>query len=95
MAGTRGCTDEHVPQLWCAGRVRRALENTCTPLGGGAPDAVLTYGRGLIQVRFALLAWRHRMGSCLRTRHVAPQFQVCLHVHGAWYAHWGLRVLGF
>lgn len=32
-------------------RLRRALENTATPLGGGAPDAVLTYGRGLIQVR--------------------------------------------
>lgn len=32
-------------------RVRRALENTCVPLGGDAPDAVLTYGRGLIQVR--------------------------------------------
>ncbi|CAL8469996.1 g9538 [Coccomyxa elongata] len=31
-------------------RVRRALENTCLPLGGDAPDAVLTYGRGLLQV---------------------------------------------
>jgi len=30
-------------------RVRRALENTCKPLGGGA-DAALTYGRGLMQV---------------------------------------------
>jgi len=31
-------------------RVRRAIENTATPLGGDAPDAVLTYGRGLLQV---------------------------------------------
>lgn len=31
--------------------VRRALENTAAPLGGDAPDAVLTYGRGLIQAR--------------------------------------------
>lgn len=31
-------------------RVRRAVENTATPLGGAAPDAVLTYGRGLLQV---------------------------------------------
>ncbi|KAG2491863.1 hypothetical protein HYH03_009817 [Edaphochlamys debaryana] len=31
-------------------RLRRALENTALPLGGGAPDAVLTYGRGLIQI---------------------------------------------
>ena len=31
-------------------RVRRAIEATCLPLGGKAPDAVLTYGRGLIQV---------------------------------------------
>ncbi|KAK9809052.1 hypothetical protein WJX72_008467 [[Myrmecia] bisecta] len=34
-------------------RVRRALENTCEPLGGDAADAVLTYGRGLIQVHKA------------------------------------------
>ena len=33
-------------------RLRRAIEATCLPLGGDAPDAVLTYGRGLIQVRF-------------------------------------------
>ncbi|GLI68325.1 hypothetical protein VaNZ11_012720 [Volvox africanus] len=31
-------------------RIRRALENTALPLGGDAPDAVLTYGRGLIQI---------------------------------------------
>eukprot|EP00798_Chlamydomonas_sp_ICE-L_P009787 gene9786-7671_t len=31
-------------------RVRRAVENTCMPLGGASPDAVLTYGRGLIQI---------------------------------------------
>ncbi|WIA34935.1 hypothetical protein OEZ86_013218 [Tetradesmus obliquus] len=31
-------------------RVRRAVEATCQPLGGAAPDAVLTYGRGLLQV---------------------------------------------
>ncbi|GLC44539.1 hypothetical protein PLESTB_000062200 [Pleodorina starrii] len=31
-------------------RLRRALENTALPLGGDAPDAVLTYGRGLIQI---------------------------------------------
>ena len=31
-------------------KLRRAIEATCLPLGGGAPDAVLTYGRGLIQV---------------------------------------------
>lgn len=30
--------------------VRRALENTCKPVGNG-PDAALTYGRGLLQVR--------------------------------------------
>lgn len=34
--------------------VRRALENTCLPLGGDAPDAVLTYGRGLMQVDAAI-----------------------------------------
>ena len=33
----------------CACRVRRALENTCKPVGDG-PDAALTYGRGLLQV---------------------------------------------
>jgi hypothetical protein len=32
-------------------RVRRAVEATCMPLGGSSPDAVLTYGRGLLQVR--------------------------------------------
>jgi tripeptidyl-peptidase-2 len=31
-------------------RVRRAVEATCQPLGGSSPDAVLTYGRGLLQV---------------------------------------------
>jgi hypothetical protein len=31
-------------------RVRRAVEATCMPLGGASPDAVLTYGRGLLQV---------------------------------------------
>jgi tripeptidyl-peptidase-2 len=31
--------------------VRRAVEATCQPLGGSSPDAVLTYGRGLLQVR--------------------------------------------
>ena len=31
-------------------RVRRALENTCLPLKEGSPDAVLTHGRGLLQV---------------------------------------------
>lgn len=36
-------------------RVRRAVEATCAPLGGDAPDAVLTYGRGLLQVRAAAL----------------------------------------
>ncbi|PNG74477.1 Tripeptidyl-peptidase 2, partial [Tetrabaena socialis] len=30
-------------------RLCRALENTALPLGGASPDAVLTYGRGLIQ----------------------------------------------
>lgn len=41
-------------------RVRRAVENTCTPLGGDSPDAVLTYGRGLLQVCISvvtLLFW--------------------------------------
>lgn len=33
----------------CLFRLRRALENTCKPIGGDAPDAVLTYGRGLLQ----------------------------------------------
>lgn len=32
-------------------RVRRALENTCQPVAAGQPDAALTYGRGLLQVR--------------------------------------------
>jgi tripeptidyl-peptidase-2 len=31
-------------------RLRQALENSCLPLGGDVPDAVLTYGRGLLQV---------------------------------------------
>jgi hypothetical protein len=31
-------------------RVRRAVEATAAPLGNGAADAVLTYGRGLLQV---------------------------------------------
>jgi tripeptidyl-peptidase-2 len=31
-------------------RLRRAAENTAAPLGGDSPDAVLTYGRGLVQV---------------------------------------------
>lgn len=35
-------------------RVRRAVEATCMPLGGSSPDAVLTYGRGLLQVSFKL-----------------------------------------
>ncbi|CAK0779170.1 hypothetical protein CVIRNUC_004710 [Coccomyxa viridis] len=34
-------------------RVRRALENTCKPVGDG-PDAALTYGRGLLQVDQAI-----------------------------------------
>jgi hypothetical protein len=32
-------------------RVRRAVENTCLPVAAGEPDALLTYGRGLLQVR--------------------------------------------
>ena len=32
-------------------RVRRALENTCQVLGDDSADAVLTYGRGLLQVK--------------------------------------------
>lgn len=32
-------------------RIRAAIESTCKPLGGESPDAVLTYGRGLMQVR--------------------------------------------
>jgi hypothetical protein len=32
-------------------RLRQAIEASCLPLGGDAPDAVLTYGRGLLQVR--------------------------------------------
>ena len=32
-------------------RVRRALENTCQVLGDDNADAVLTYGRGLLQVK--------------------------------------------
>ena len=35
----------------CLCSVRRALENTCQPVGGDAADAILTYGRGLMQVR--------------------------------------------
>ena len=31
-------------------QLRQAVEATCLPLGGEAPDSVLTYGRGLIQV---------------------------------------------
>lgn len=31
-------------------RIRRAVENTCMPVGDGSPDSVLTYGRGLLQV---------------------------------------------
>ena len=38
-----------VRTLLRACRVRRALENTCKPVGDG-PDAALTYGRGLLQV---------------------------------------------
>ena len=30
--------------------MRRALENTCLPLKEGSPDAILTHGRGLLQV---------------------------------------------
>jgi tripeptidyl-peptidase-2 len=32
-------------------RVRRAVENTCQAVAEGDPEAVLTYGRGLLQVR--------------------------------------------
>lgn len=46
----------HKCSHWC--RVRRALENTAAPLGGDAPDAVVTYGRGLIQVLRRLPASR-------------------------------------
>lgn len=31
-------------------RVRRALENTASPLAQDQPDSVLTYGRGMMQV---------------------------------------------
>lgn len=34
-------------------RIRRAIENTASPLGGGDPTATLTYGRGLMQVAAA------------------------------------------
>ena len=47
-----------------AAQVRRALENTCVPLGDDASDGVLTYGRGLVQVgrsspelSFSLFVW--------------------------------------
>lgn len=46
-------------------RLRRALENTATPLGNGAPDAVLTYGRGLLQVD---AAWDYlQRDACARS----------------------------
>ena len=32
-------------------RVRRALENTCQVLGDDNADGILTYGRGLLQVK--------------------------------------------
>jgi hypothetical protein len=42
-------------------RLRQAIEASCLPLGGDAPDAALTYGRGLLQVRGAgadVAGWR-------------------------------------
>lgn len=38
------------PARLAATQVRRALENTCAPLGDAAGDGVLTYGRGMLQV---------------------------------------------
>lgn len=44
-------TKQQQQQQWISpNRVRRAVEATCKPLGGESPDAVLTYGRGLLQV---------------------------------------------
>ncbi len=48
LSGLLACGQPVAPH-----RLRRALENTAAPLGNGAPDAVLTYGRGLLQVRAA------------------------------------------
>ncbi|GIL86265.1 hypothetical protein Vretifemale_14673 [Volvox reticuliferus] len=45
-------------------RIRRALENTALPLGSEAPDAVLTYGRGLIQIG---AAWDYLMMTTTTT----------------------------
>jgi tripeptidyl-peptidase-2 len=48
-------------------RVRRAVEATCQPLGGSSPDAVLTYGRGLLQVGVI----EHQLGQSIDRRRVA------------------------
>ena len=40
----------HSNKVVCCFRVRRALENTCQPLGDDKTDAALTYGQGLLQV---------------------------------------------
>ncbi|KAG2434097.1 hypothetical protein HXX76_007824 [Chlamydomonas incerta] len=57
-------------------RLRRALENTATPLGGGAPDAVLTYGRGLIQIDGA---WEYLMNDGVPSAATSPT------AAGPWY----------
>ena len=38
-------------QIVTPARVRRAVENTALGVGSAAADGVLTYGRGLLQVR--------------------------------------------
>ncbi|KAG2453913.1 hypothetical protein HYH02_002116 [Chlamydomonas schloesseri] len=57
-------------------RLRRALENTATPLGGSAPDAVLTYGRGLIQID---AAWEYLMADGVPPAAASPT------AAGPWY----------
>lgn len=45
-------------QVITPARVRRAVENTCLPVGdAGDAAAVLTYGRGLLQVGSDLWGW--------------------------------------
>jgi tripeptidyl-peptidase-2 len=43
-------------------RVRRAVENTALPVDPAAPDSVLTYGRGLLQVA-AAYEYLHRAAA--------------------------------
>ena len=67
-------------------RLRRAVENTCLPLGDPTADGVLTYGRGLLQARcwgaggMLMWCWGGAGGMMVMPGRAAGAARVCMRV---------------